>query len=108
MAQEQQGAKHSPLGYPRDHGCFTGELAINQHSHLALCEEFRKPLVQGSLDAILFQLIKEFPMGDSVESYGKVQYSNIGLDVLVKGFSKVMEGGDQLGLTEKNRTKAMI
>ena len=47
-------------------------------------------------------------MGNSVESFGKVQYSNIGLDVLVKGFSKVMEGGDQLGLTGKTRTKAMI
>ena len=33
-------------------------------------EEVRKPLVQGSLDAILFQLVKEFLMGDSVEGFG--------------------------------------
>ena len=78
MAQEQQRAKHSALGYPIVHGCLTGELAINPHSHLALCEEVRKPLVQGSLDAILFQLVKEFLMGDSVEGFGrKVQYLSL-------------------------------
>ena len=47
-------------------------------------------------------------MGDSVESFGKVQLNNVGLDILVKGFAEVMEGGDQLGLTGKTRTKAMI
>ena len=55
MAQEQQGAKHSATGYPRVHGCITGELAINHDSHLALCEEVRKPLVQGFFDAVLFE-----------------------------------------------------
>ena len=54
MAQEQQGIKHIALGYSRVHGCLTGELAINHHSHLALCEEVHEPLVQGSFDAILF------------------------------------------------------
>jgi len=52
MAQEQQGAKPVPWGTV--HGCLTGELAINHYTHLALCEEVRKPL-----DAILFQLVKE-------------------------------------------------
>ena len=51
---------------------------MNHHSYLALCEEVRKPLVQGSLDAILFQLVKEFLMGDSVEGFGrKVQYGAV-------------------------------
>ena len=105
MAQEQQRAKHSALGYPIVHGCLTGELAINPHSHLALCEDVRKPLVQGSLDDITVSACKGVSDGDSVEGFGKVQYSNIGLDVLVKGFSKVMEGGDQLGLTEKEEER---
>ena len=47
-------------------------------------------------------------MRDSVERFGKVQYSNVGLDVLVEGFAKVVEGSDQLGLTGKTRMKTMI
>ena len=35
-------------------------------------------------------------------------YGNVSLDVLVRGFAKVVEGSDQLGLTGKTRMKTMI
>ena len=41
---------------------------------------------------MLFQLIEKFLREDRVESFGKVQYSDADLDVLVEGFASVVEG----------------